>query len=306
MTVSKTIVLAGAAHIDRTGRLNERSSLHCSNPGWFDETVGGTSLNVASILASLGSRSKLITQLGDDMPAKQIRFESADRGIELIAFSPSAQNTGTYTSVLEPDGNLLIALADMAIYDNLPDHIVDKALVTANESDIFCVDANLPEATINKLLECSAQFKVAFTVSKAKASKLRSSIGSLDLLFSNRVEMAALMELPENWQSDAMVEKLSVSGIKSCVISNGAEDVFLWDGKGVLTLPVEPKQKVVDVTGAGDGLAAGTLHALNNGAPLAKAVQFGIRVANAIIDVPGPWRPDLRESVGHFTNNQLD
>ena len=78
MTVSKTIVLAGAAHIDRTGRLNERSSLHCSNPGRFDETVGGTSLNVASILVSLGSQPQLITQLGEDMAAKQIRDQRLD------------------------------------------------------------------------------------------------------------------------------------------------------------------------------------------------------------------------------------
>ena len=66
------LIVCGAAHVDRTGLLDAPSALGCSNPGRFEETFGGTALNVASVAAGLGAEVELVSLVAQD-PALQTR-----------------------------------------------------------------------------------------------------------------------------------------------------------------------------------------------------------------------------------------
>lgn len=76
------------------------------------------------------------------------------------------------------------------------------------------------------------------------------------------------------------------------VLTRGREGVLVADGRGVCAVPAVPAQ-VVDVTGAGDALVAGTLLALLAGRSPAEAVGLGTVVAALTVQSEHSVRPDL-------------
>ena len=72
----------------------------------------------------------------------------------------------------------------------------------------------------------------------------------------------------------------------------GPRRALALDADGVVEVPSEPVA-VVDVTGGGDALVAGTVAAIVEGAGLADAVRRGVRLAGLTIAVHGAVRPDL-------------
>ena len=68
------------------------------------------------------------------------------------------------------------------------------------------------------------------------------------------------------------------------------------DGDGVVDVAAETVA-VVDVTGGGDALVAGTASALTRGETLAAAVRHGTRPAALTVAVQGAVRPDLASAV---------
>ena len=71
------VVGIGAANVDVHGRSKAPINLRDSNPGHMNVSAGGVTRNVCDNLSRLGAPVKLITALGDDIYAQQIRSECA-------------------------------------------------------------------------------------------------------------------------------------------------------------------------------------------------------------------------------------
>ncbi len=289
-STSPRIALIGAAHFDRTGWLAASADAGCSNPGRFEEHPGGTALNIAGVLSSLKISSQLFTHLGDDELAYQLITTARQRNIDIFSQHSHHNNTGTYTSMVEPDGSLFIALADMAIYDEFDASIYTNNLQGFGKKDFVGIDANLPASELQKLALSTPARIVGFTVSKAKAARLSGTLDQLDTLFTNSIEVCALTKT-SNVQG--AIKSLQSAGIPNTVISDGEKAVWILENASVTKLAIEPLYNVIDVTGAGDALAGGTLFGLHQGQSLTKAVEIGVRAAQKMIQTKGPWCPDL-------------
>ncbi|MEP0944575.1 MAG: PfkB family carbohydrate kinase [Rhizobiaceae bacterium] len=308
---SPRVVVVGAAHIDRTGWLSAPSALGCSNPGRFEEMPGGTALNIARVAAQLCGDVDLISLVGNDAAAEQLRQELIAHGITAHLAGGGGggggetANTGTYTSIIEPDGSLLVALADMAIYENFSAAPVKPFFADLSPHDWLCVDTNLPPPQIDQLLAASRAAKVGVTVSKAKAPNLLVYASQLDLIFTNRVEACSLCGIEPG--HDVTIADMA-NGLRqicpaSFVISNGPDSVTVLEGDSVTSISVSAlsaDRQVTDVTGAGDALVGASLFALTHGANLVNAVQYGIEAARATIQVKGAICPDLAKRIGPF------
>ena len=77
------VVGIGAANVDIHGHSKKTINLRDSNPGYMNVSAGGVTRNVSDNLSRLGASVKLITALGDDVYAEQIRTECAAAGIDL-------------------------------------------------------------------------------------------------------------------------------------------------------------------------------------------------------------------------------
>jgi sugar/nucleoside kinase (ribokinase family) len=111
--MSGKILVLGGAHIDRRGRIAGETAPGASNPGsWFEEPGGG-GFNAARNLARLGFDVTMISPRGGD-PIGEMVSEAADfAGISDRPFVFLDRKTPSYTAIIEKDGNLVIALADM-------------------------------------------------------------------------------------------------------------------------------------------------------------------------------------------------
>jgi len=298
------IAVIGATHIDRTGCLDNPSVLESSNPGHFAEGPGGTGFNVCGVVAALGMKPHLLSLVGPDAAGQWLRKDIADRGITLHVCGRTKENTGTYTSIIEPEGSLVIALADMAIYRDF--HAADAINIVEPllANDWICVDTNLPVPAIKEILAASGAQKIGLTVSKAKARLLHKFADELDLVFTNKVEACALCNIDEASDDQTMVAALRAIGLNQVVISNGQKNVIVVEAETVSSLPVKVVEKVVDVTGAGDALVGAALVALMKGNCLIDAVKVGIHAARATIQLKGSIRPDLATLMEPFMSSK--
>src|SRR5436305_257330 len=114
------IASIGAAHVDRRGILRGPTILGTSNPGDVHLDFGGVARNVAENLARLGCAVSMLSRVGDDEEGRRVIAHLRFAGIDtaLVSRSP-VRPTASYTAILENQGELVIGLADMDIYEEI-------------------------------------------------------------------------------------------------------------------------------------------------------------------------------------------
>lgn len=289
--MTKKILVLGGAHIDRRGRIFGETAPGASNPGaWFEEPGGG-GFNAARNLARLGFHVRLVSPRGGDPAGEMVAEAASLAGIDDRPFVFLDRKTPSYTAILEHDGNLVIALADMELYKLfVPRRLAVRAIRDAFEAtDLVLCDANLPTDTLSAIAaRASACGKpvAAIAISPAKVVRLKPCLESIDYLFLNEAEAAALTESrpddPRQW-----ITGLRALGLKSGVITRGKRELIAFSQDVVVSLQPPVVNDVADVTGAGDSLAAGVLAALLAGYDIREAVRHG--AAAAAITVQSPF-----------------
>lgn len=279
-----SMVFAGAAHLDWIGRFARPATGGQSVPGSWMAMAGGAALNIASNVAAAQVPVTLYTAVGQDSGAARLKHDCTARGVNFKPQVITGQTTANYTAMVNPDGSLVQALADMAVYEAF-----DAAAVECPPNGWMIADANLPVEALRILYAMEGVGKrVALSVSATKAVRLVGVLPQLDLLFTNTSELRILLN--ETGAQDA-----SDLGVKTVIVSDGPGDVEIWDGGQHHTVrpPALPSSEIVSVIGGGDGLAAGTLVGLWRGLPVTDAVRLGLKIAQEVLHWPGPWADTL-------------
>ncbi|KQV81652.1 carbohydrate kinase family protein [Rhizobium sp. Root1220] len=288
--MSQKILVLGGAHIDRRGRISGTTAVGASNPGaWFEEPGGG-GFNAARNLARLGFDVTMISPRGGD-PTGEMVSEAADfAGVNYRPFVFLDRKTPSYTAIIERDGNLVIALADMDLYRMfVPRRLSIRAVRDAfAATDFILFDANLPEETLASIVSRAKALEKpvgAIAISPAKAVKLRPCVAGIDYLFLNEAEAAALTgerpNDPSHWPS-----LLGDIGVRGGVVTRGQRELIGFAGGRVVALQPAGVEDVADVTGAGDSLAAGVISAVMRGLRLEDAVREGAAAAALTVQSP--------------------
>lgn len=288
--MSKAILVLGGAHIDRRGRIFGETHAGASNPGaWFEEPGGG-GFNAARNLARLGHPVRMISPRGGDALGEAVAAAAIHAGIDDRPFIFLDRKTPSYTAIMEQDGNLVVALADMELYKLFsPRRMAIRAVRDAfAAADLLLCDANLPAETLAVIARKAADLGkplAAIAISPAKVVRLKPCLGSIDHLFLNQAEAAALTD---SHPDDALewANQLRALGLKGGVITRGQLPLIAFGGAQTITLQPPAIADIVDVTGAGDSLAAGVLSALMAGIDLAEAVRHGAAAAAITIQSP--------------------
>lgn len=299
--MTKRILVIGGAHIDRRGRIDGATVPGASNPGhWFEE-AGGGGFNGARNLSRLGHQVTMIAPRGGDALGATVAEAARAAGVEDRPVTWLDRATPSYTAILEKDGNLVIALADMALYALFsPRRLEVRALREAiAASDALVCDANLPAETITALArkaEAQGIPLAGIAISPAKVVRYAGALPHLHILFLNSAEAEAVAgaraERPEDWPA-----LLQARGLRRAVVTAGSGPVMAFEPGRVLRLQPPPVPAIADVTGAGDSFAAGCFSALIGGKPLAEALRQGAAAAAITLASPLATAPELCESL---------
>ena len=291
------VVCFGAAHVDRRARAIGAVALATSNPVTVTRGAGGVARNVAETLARLGRSVALVSRVGDDPDGAQVTADLARLGVDVAGVGRSPRRpTASYTALIDPAGELVVALADMAIYDELTADALRPALDRLAGHTVWFLDANLPAGAIAFLLRARpAGATVAVdAVSVAKAARLAGLLDGIDLLFCNRDEAAALSGMAVATPADAAAaaDALRRRGARAVVVGCGDAGAHLA-ADGVAALLPACAGRVADVTGAGDALVAGTLYGYGLDRPIADCVRLGVAAASLTVESDAAVSPAL-------------
>jgi len=287
------IACIGAAHIDRKARALAPVVAGSSNPVAVTKGFGGVARNVAENLARLGASVKLLSRVGRDAEGNGVAAALMALGIDIAGIERvDGTATASYTALLEPGGQLVVALADMAIYDGMDERFMAERLARIGGCGAWFVDANLPAAGIAALAAAKPDgtLLAADTVSVAKAPRLAPALGRIDLLFCNEAEAAALTA--PGPRVEAMARRLIESGLGAVVVTLGAAGA-LWASEGDSERVPAPSARTRDVTGAGDALTAAALLGRVQGLALGQALRRGLAAAALTVESEHSVRPDL-------------
>lgn len=286
----RTILVMGGAHVDRRGRIAGETVPGASNPGgWFVE-AGGGAFNAARNLARLGRRVRLVSPRGGDTDGEIVAAAAQAAGVEDTPFIFLDRATPSYTAIIERDGNLVIALADMELYRLFsPRRLQQRAMREAiAEAGALLTDANLPAETLEAMAAMAREAGIplaAIAISPAKVVRLGKTLPALAFLFMNEAEARTLCgaspENPADWP-----DALRAVGLRAGVVTRGGRGVIAFDEKRAASVVPPAIPALGDVTGAGDSLASGFLDAWLGGVPIDEALRHG--VAAAVITVRSP------------------
>ncbi|MFQ6171759.1 PfkB family carbohydrate kinase [Oryzobacter sp. R7] len=317
-----SVVVVGGAVLDSKVRTAVAPVLGTSNPGTSTSTVGGVGRNIAENLARLGSPTVLVAAVGDDLAGRTVIARTEAAGVECRHVVTSPHPTGTYSAVLDDGGDLLVAVADMRATDELSvsDLGVVPSLLTG--ADALVVDANLDVTVIRWLLSAAAEAGIPGILDPVSVAKATEAAPALDgtvpvhTVTPNVDELAALVGAPVGRDVEAVVAAAGV------LHDRGVEHVWVRRGTSGSLLSIAPQptpdapapaRRVVlvgappttveDVTGAGDSMTAGYVHALMTGEDVVAAARFGQALAALTVATPDTVRPDLTAALvaAHLT-----
>lgn len=138
-------VVIGGVNIDIGGTSAAPVVAADSNPGRVEVSMGGVGRNIAEDLARMGMPVAMLTALGEDGHANELRAHSAQVGIDLSrSVVIPGQRTSTYLCLNHPDGDIYAAVSDMGIYDCLTPEMLMPHLDWLNGASVVIVDANMP------------------------------------------------------------------------------------------------------------------------------------------------------------------
>lgn len=297
-----SILVIGGAHIDRKGKMQAPYFKGSSIPGTMTDAIGGGAFNVAVNLARLDELVLFASPRTDD--ASAIDIQTAINNMKNMSDLPikTKGRTPSYTAMIDQDGEMIAALADMDLYDGLETSrfLTDELRIKLQNCKILVTDANLPEAIlgeISKLISLDTLW-YAIATSPAKIIKYKDVLEKITLLAMNKNEAMALTNLDGLPQTTStFIPLLKAMGLGGAIITDGEAPLacYMTDETPLEILPPE-LSKVIDVTGAGDATIAAFISSIDNKAPLKRALENAIAAAQITIGFDGAQNPQLSQS----------
>jgi len=252
------ICVIGAVNVDISGTPGSAYVPGDSNPGHVRITLGGVGRNIAENLCRLGRRVVMITALGEDANAQQVRQGCREVGIDLThSLTVPNGRTSTYLCLNDEQGEIVGAVSDMGIYEAITPAFLRSRLEVINRAALVVVDANLTEEALSFLGRNVTAPIFADPVSTPKCRHLTGVLNMTAGIKPNRPE-AALLTGVEIQSDDDLPRAAAVfrqKGVKNVFISLGGRGVYFDDGEDRGILPIFAGD-IINTNGCGDAFLA--------------------------------------------------
>lgn len=296
---SRPIVCIGAANLDRKLRSIAPLKQGTSNPARQDESYGGVARNIAENLARLGAPAALLTAVGDDSSGAAMLAQAQQLGIDTRGtLKLSGACTGTYTAILDEQGEMLLAMADMSLYDKLTPKVVSARQPQRMAAALTVADMNLPADTLALLLQEAQRDAVPLivvAVSQPKMARLPAKLQGARLLILNQGELEVRVghSIHSDEELRAACMQVRAEGVRDLIVTRGSTGVVYTTRDDNIAFLAAREAQVVDVTGAGDAFAAAVAWSLYQGSEdLALACRRGLQLSAMTLECEEtvcPW-----------------
>jgi len=271
----RKICVIGGANVDITATSSEAFRLGDSNPGHVEVSWGGVGRNIVQNLALLGNEVELLTIFGGGLFGPVIARACEQQGIGIAHSEIAAEGTNSFfVSINNADGELVGGVADMNATEGITPEWLEKRLNIINSADAIVADANSSPQALAWLIDHSEKPLYLDAVSVAKAGRIREAI-----TLSHRKNFFAL-------KCNA-IENVELAEVQCCsrrYVSVGAEGLKVMVDGHLHEYPALPCV-VRNVTGGGDALLAGIVHA-GPEASIEESARWGLLCARCAVESP--------------------
>lgn len=316
MTTEHQVIVAcfGGSTIDIKARTFSEPILETSNPVQTTYSFGGVARNIAENLARLQIPVALISRVGMDEKGNALIAALKKSSIPDLGMSRSViYPTATYTALLKPQGEMLIAMADMEIFREITPEVIAPFLDQCQKTPYWIMDANLTEESLAYLAQkVNANSQLwAVPVSIPKVARLRTICRFIHTLILNEGELAEWVQDKIN-DMDTMqraCQRVRRQGVKTIIVTRGKQGVYLDSLEGSQLFSVSPMTPT-DVTGAGDAFTAGVLYGTQKGLSIGGAIPYGLAMAQLTLQTKDSVKQDLSVhqlelEKGKFEKNEI-
>lgn len=271
------VCVIGGANVDITAESAEAFRFGDSNPGRVHVSWGGVGRNIAHNLALLGDDVSLLTIFGGGLFGPVIEAATRDLGIRTDRCEVAPEGTNSFFVALNnADGELVGGVADMNATEGMDPEWLEARLDEVNAADAVVADANSSAHALAFLIDHCRKPLYLDAVSVAKAGRIREAVAlsrkkSFFALKCNALEHQALADMPE-------------AAIGRKYISVGAEGLRVEADGRQYAFPALPCI-VRSVTGGGDALLAGIVHA-GVDASVEETARWGLACARCAVESP--------------------
>jgi 1-phosphofructokinase family hexose kinase len=282
--------------VDRTVRIPRLVPGEVLRPHRAAVTAGSKGVNVGRVLATLGSRARLVGFVPDDDRAATEQL-FASEPIELVEV-PIAGQMRVATIYLEDDGRVTVLNepgpeTDRAAWERL-ERRVEDALAVREEGSLVCSGSLPPGAPVDaygRLSEIGHRAGVEVVVDAARDALAATLPHHPDMVTPNLAEAEGALGWSEGEAVDELGEDaprrsriaaaaLVDAGARAAVVTAGAAGAAWADGDQLGWFDGVPVE-VVNPIGAGDSFVGGYVHARRAGAARVDAVAHGLATASA-------------------------
>ncbi len=289
------IAVAGGVNVDIGAQSFQKLRTKDSNPGSVRMSLGGVGRNIAHDLRLLGAEVELLTAMGADGHARALRESCKWLGIGLSnALRVEDAMTSTYVYISDENGDMALAVSDMAICEKLTPRYFEEKLNVLNSAALVVADTNLPAESLLFLAERLTVPLFIDPVSVSKAEKLLPILPHIHTLKPNGMEAELLSGVPVVDRNSARraARKLIDLGVTQVFVSLGKEG-FLGAAEDETVWEPAPEAKLVSTTGAGDALMAAIAWSWLRGENLSRTAALGAAAAAITIEHEDAINPAL-------------
>ena len=269
------VCVIGGANVDITASSSAAFRIGDSNPGSVHVSWGGVGRNIAHNLVLLGDEVELLTVFCGGVFGPVIARACADIGMDISHAEIAPEDTHAFfVSINNADGELVGGVADMGATEGMDAAWLSARLERINAADAVVADANLSPEALAWLIDHCLRPLYLDAVSVAKAGRIAEAVAlsekkSFHALKCNALEGGLLRELP---------------GVTRRYESAGAEGLRVEENGRKYAFPALPCI-VRNVTGGGDALLAGIVHA-GPDATVEEAARMGLLCARCAVESP--------------------
>lgn len=276
------VVVAGGALVDVRATTSAEWVPGRSLPGSVRIQAGGAARNVAANLARLGHRVVLLTAVGDDPLGAWLLDETGAAGVDVAQVWRRPGRTAVFASV-GPQAGEPWCVSDAGPIETItPEDLEARRSLVAGAA-VVVGDANLSQPAVLALAALARdRSRVLLGTSPAKVVRLRGVLREAALLACSRDEALALTGLPKTLGWQAIGAALLTEGVGRVVLTMGSRGIAVVTEGEAASSPA-PDVAVVDVTGAGDAVAAAAVHALLMGMDPGKTTALASAAAAIVL-----------------------
>lgn len=302
LAANHSILCIGGANLDSKATSKQAIRAGSSNPAAVQESCGGVARNIAENLAHLACHTSLMTVVGNDQAGQWVLKETARSGVDTsLCYVLPSENTGTYTALLDPAGEMFVAFANMDIYERFDSALLHEKWPHIAASTLVIADTNVSADGLRELVKrCNESSLPLFIdpVSSEKAKKLPLDLSGVTAIFPNLEEAFELAGISHSNETELdytnLAEAIRQRGVQHVFITLGSQGVLYVAEEGSRLVPPIPTA-IVEVTGAGDAFIAGVAYGILHNYSYPEACEFGLAAAHLTLQTTQSVSTKLNE-----------